>query len=220
MGRRGSRIGDTGCAVQLGIFAVLLIGGLLLLQSITGLPTSFIGSIQTAAPPATPTVIVLPPVIDVISQNPRLETASYFLSTVAEAKQQVGLLQQEQSVLLVACGKVTAGIDISKLNEENVLVTGTTVVMQLPEAEIFEAFLIEDDEPECTYVAHRSDGILLAASETLETEARRQAIASFRQSALENGILETAAENAQTELQRLLFLVGYRDIQFAVEFVP
>jgi hypothetical protein len=220
MRRRGSSIADPGCAIQLGIFAVLLIVGLLLIQQLGVLPATFVGSLQTAAPPPTPTTIVLPPVLDVISDQPRLETATYFLSTVAEAKQQIGLLQQEQSVLLVACGKVTAGIDLTELTEDDIVVNGTQVFLRLPAPKVFESFLVEDADPPCTYVAHRSDGILLAASQHLESEARRQAVQSFEASALQNNILQEAQTNAEKEIQRLLLLVGYTDVQFTLEIAP
>jgi len=198
-----------GCAVQLGIFALIVIGGLLILQSVLNLPASIFN-----APPPTPTTVTLPPALDVINKQPRLQTAAYTLSTVADARQKVGLLQQEQRVLLVACGKVTAGIDLSKLTSDNAQTNGERVTIQLPPAEIFDALLIEDADPPCTYVAFRSDGILLEAAKDLETIARRQVIETFQQSALDQGILYEATQNAQTELRRLLFAVGYKAVDF------
>jgi hypothetical protein len=158
---------------------------------------------------------VLPPVLDVISKQPRLETTAYFLSTVADVSQQVGLLNQEQRVVLVACGKVTAGIDLSQLTAQNVSVNGEQVVIDLPEPMVFDTLLIEDRNPPCTYVAFRTDGILLEAAKHLESEARKQALNTFRESALANGILNEAKTNAETEIRRLLFLVGYTSVEFA-----
>ena len=204
---------DIGCAVQLGIFALIVIGGLSVVQALTGQAGGIDGVL--APPPPTPTVVVLPPVLDVITKQPKLETTAYFLSTVADVSQRVGLLEQEQRVVLVACAKVIAGIDLSRLTAENVVANGDSVVIDLPEPEIFDTVLIEDRDPPCTYVAFRTDGILLEAAKDLETEARRQAIEKFRESALGNGILDEARTNAQTEIRRLLFLVGYKLVEFA-----
>ncbi len=209
----GKNVSSLGCAAQLGIFALIVIGGLLLLQTLLGVPGNLLSGLQ--GPPPTPTTVVLPPVLDVINKQPKLQSTTYFLSTVADAKQTVGLLQQEQRVILVACGKVTAGVDLSKITEDNVRTNGDSVEITLPPAEIFDALLVEDQAQPCTYVAFRTDGILLEAARDLESEARRQSIEQFRQTALNQGILEEASGNAKTELRRLLFLVGYRSVEFA-----
>jgi hypothetical protein len=67
----------------------------------------------------------------------------------------------------------------------------------LPPAEVFDASLIEGGGEPCTYVAFRTDGILLEAARDLETEARRRSVEQFRQSALDQGILAEAGENAR-----------------------
>jgi hypothetical protein len=210
----GRGLSNLGCAAQLGIFAVIVIGGLTLLQSLTGAPAALLGSLQAAAPQPTPTTVVLPPVLDVITRQPRLQTVSYFLSTVADSSKVVGLLKQEQRVILVACGKVTAGIELSKLDKDKVKADGADATIQLPDPEIFDTLLIEDRNPPCTYVAFRTDGILLEAAKDLESDARRQAIEKFRQTALEQGIIQEARVNAQTEIRRLLFLAGYKSVEF------
>jgi len=212
MGKQSSNLG---CAAQLGIFAVIVIGGLLVIQTLLGAPGNLIDGLRSAAPPPTPTTVILPPAIDVISRQPRLQSTSYFLSTVADARQKVGLLQQEQRLILVACGKVIAGIDLSQITAGDIRTNATSVVITLPPAEIFDTLLIEGSNSPCTYVAFRTDGILLEAARDLETIARRQVVEQFRQTALAQGILNSAAENAKTELRRLLFLVGYQSVEFA-----
>jgi hypothetical protein len=203
---------NLGCAAQLGIFAVIVIGGLMIVQALLGTPGRLIEAVQPPAP--TPTTIVLPPVLEVINRQPKLQSTSYYLSTVAEARQNIGLLQQEQKVVLVACGKVTAGIDLSKITATHIRTNGANVVIALPPAEVFDASLIEGGNVPCTYVAFRTDGILLEAARDLETEARRKSVEQFRQSALDQGILAEAGENARAELRRLLTLVGYQSVEF------
>ncbi len=164
-------------------------------------------------PLPTPTTIVLPTVINQIKPLGQLHTASYFLSTVVDTQMPVGALSQVQRVLLVACGQVEAGIDLSKLQPQDIITTGDKVTIRLPPAEVFINQLFDDRK--CTYVVVREEGILLPPNTVLETAAREAAVANFKETALANGILEQARLNAEGEVRRLLTLLGYRDIQFA-----
>ncbi len=186
--------------------AVPSVGGSLL-QNIVQVPAKII-----QLPPPTPTIVVLPTVINQIKPLGQLHTASYFLSTVVDTQMPIGALNQIQRVLLVACGKVDAGVDLSKIESQNISTNGDKVVIRLPDAEIFTSQLFDDRK--CTYVVVREEGILLPPNTVLETAAREAAVANFKDTALANGILDQARTNAEGELRRLLTLVGYRDIQF------
>jgi|GEM_PF-3299673 hypothetical protein len=206
----------TGCLLGLAAIVVIcvLIGiavpsiGGSLVQSVIQAPAKII-----QLPPPTPTIVVLPTVINQIKPLGQLHTANYFLSTVVDTKMPIGALNQVQRVLLVACGQVDAGIDLSKLEAPNISTTGDKVTIRLPDAEIFTSQLFDDRK--CTYVVLREEGVLLPPNTVLETAAREAAVANFKETALGNGILETARINAEGELRRLLTLMGYRDIQFA-----
>jgi hypothetical protein len=205
----------TGCLLGLAALVVIcmLIGlaapniGSSLLQNFVQVPAKVI-----QLPPPTPTIVVLPTVINQIKPLGQLHTASYFLSTVVDTQMPVGALNQVQRVLLVACGKVDAGIDLSKIEPQNIITTGDKVIIRLPEAEIFTSQLFDDRK--CTYVVLREEGILLPPNTVLETAAREAAVANFKETALANGVLEQARNNAEGELRRLLTILGYRDIQF------
>jgi hypothetical protein len=206
----------TGCLLGLaGIIIICMLIGIAvpsiggqLAQNIFQIPAKII-----QLPPPTPTIIVLPTVINQIKPLGQLHTSSYFLSTVVETQMPVGALNQIQRVLLVACGKVDAGIDLSKLEQQNIISNGDKVTIKLPDAEIFTSQLFDDRK--CTYVVLREEGILLPPNTVLETAAREAAVANFKETALANGILEQARLNAESEVRRLLTLLGYRDIQFA-----
>ena len=187
--------------------AVPNVGGSLL-QNLVQAPAKII-----QLPPPTPTIIVLPTVINQIKPLGQLHTVSYFLSTVVDTQMPVGALNQIQRVLLVACGKVDAGVDLSKIEPQNIITNGDKVTIRMPDAEIFTSQLFDDRK--CTYVVLRDEGILLPPNTVLETAAREAAVANFKETALANGILEQARINAEGELRRLLTLLGYRDIQFA-----
>jgi len=164
-------------------------------------------------PLPTPTTIVLPTVINQIKPLGQLHTASYFLSTVVDTQMPVGALNQIQRVLLVACGQVDAGIDLAKLQPQDIITTGDKVTIRLPQAEVLSSQLFDDRK--CTYVVVREEGILLPPNTVLETAAREAAVGNFKETALANGVLEQARLNAEGEVRRLLTLMGYRDIQFA-----
>jgi hypothetical protein len=206
----------TGCLLGLAglIVICMLIGiavpsiGSSLAQSIFQVPAQII-----RLPPPTPTIVVLPTVINQIKPLGQLHTASYFLSTVVDTQMPIGALNQVQRVLLVACGKVDAGIDLSKLEQQNIITNGDQVTIRLPDAEIFTSQLFDDRK--CTYVVLREEGVLLPPNTVLETAAREAAVANFKETATANGILEQARLNAEGEVRRLLTLLGYRDIQFA-----
>jgi hypothetical protein len=205
-----------GCLIGLAVIVVacVLIGsavpniGGALLQNIVQAPAKII-----QLPPPTPTIVVLPTVINQIKPLGQLHTASYFLSTVVDTQMPVGALNQIQRVLLVACGSVDAGVDLSKIEPQNIITNGDKVIIRLPDVEVLSSQLFDDRK--CTYVVLREEGILLPPNTVLETAAREAAVANFKETALANGILEQARLNAEGELRRLLTLLGYRDIQFA-----
>jgi hypothetical protein len=207
---------QTGCLLFLAAVVVICVLvaiavpsiGNSLLQSVVQAPGKII-----QLPPPTPTIIVLPAVINQIKPLGQLHTASYFLSTVVDTQMPVGALNQVQRVLLVACGKVDAGVDLGKLNPPDIITSGEKATIRLPEAEIFTSQLFDDRK--CTYVVLREEGVLLPPNTVLETAAREAAVANFKETALANGILEQARLNAEGEVRRLLTMLGYRDIQFA-----
>src|SRR5512137_37536 len=143
----------TGCLLVLAAIVVIcvLIGiavpsiGSSLAQSVFQVPAKII-----QLPLPTPTIVVLPTVINQIKPLGELHTASYFLSTVVDTQMPIGALNQVQRVLLVACGKVDAGIDLSKIEPQNIITNGDKVIMKLPQAEVFTAQLFDDRK--CTYV--------------------------------------------------------------------
>jgi hypothetical protein len=206
----------SGCLIVLAgvviICAIVAIGAPSLIGSVTQSIFQAPGKlIQLPLP--TPTTIVLPTVINQIKPLGQLHTASYFLSTVVDTQMPVGALNQIQRVLLVACGQVDAGIDLAKLQPQDIITTGDKVTIRLPQAEVLSSQLFDDRK--CTYVVVREEGILLPPNTVLETAAREAAVGNFKETALANGVLEQARLNAEGEVRRLLTLMGYRDIQFA-----
>jgi hypothetical protein len=201
------------CTVQLLIVLLIGVVALVLIQMVSGFPGNLFNQ-----PPPTPVAVVQPSVINQIKPLGQLHTSGYFLSTVVDTQMHVGVLNQLQRVLLVACGKVSAGIDLQKLTEKDVKINGNSVTITLPPPEIFDTSLYDDRQ--CTYVVLRDEGVLLPPNTQLESAAREAAVDNFRETALQNGILQNALENAKLQLRSLITLLGFKDITFIDTPIP
>lgn len=161
----------------------------------------------------TPTVIPDPiTIIHSIRDLARLETIQYSVEKVITAESQqgpFGFLFGDR-LILVAHGLVLAGVDLVKLRPEDIWVQGGALYVQLPEAEIFVATLDNDQ----SYIYDRDVGILTHGNIDLETVARQAAEEEIEKAALEDGILEKAARNAEIYLDSLLRELGYQEVIF------
>ena len=162
-----------------------------------------------------PTPTIIPDPVTIIQQVrslARLETIQYSVQKIitAEINQGAFAFLFEDRLLLVAHGTVLAGIDLNKLKTEDVWLEGSTLMVRLPETEIFIATL----NNEKTYVYERDTGILRKPVRDLETLARQSAEKEILNAALEDGILETARINGETYLARFFNLLGFSDVNF------
>lgn len=169
------------------------------------------------APEATETVQVVQPTPDVIvavRDLARLETASFHVERVIDLRERqqavFGLMEAEDAILLVAAADVTAGVDLTRMRDGDVVVSPAEgqAEITLPPPEIFFAAL----DNERTYVHTRETDTLARRNDQLETRARREAERSLRQSAIDGGILTRARANAETAVRTLVRSLGYDEI--------
>ncbi|MEA3309251.1 MAG: DUF4230 domain-containing protein [Chloroflexota bacterium] len=156
-------------------------------------------------------------VIESIQILSRLETISYAVEKVITAESGQGALGFlfGDRLLLIAYGEVIAGIDLGKIDINDVMRGADgTLYMRLPAPEIFIATL----DNERTQVYDRSTG-LVGLNEQLETEARQAAEHHILEAALERGILEQAEENSRHILRSLILSMGFEHVAF-VEVLP
>lgn len=173
--------------------------------------------------PATPVILPNPAtVVRQINDLSRLETASYEMEKVVTASSnQQGLLDMflGESMVFIGYGKVYAGVDFSKMSTEDlVVVNPTTVMVHLPDAEIFEDIPVLDNDR--SYVADRDTGLLIKANPELETQVRRAAEASIREAASASDILVRANNNAQGYMRNFLEGLGFTEIIFTPDTPP
>lgn len=164
--------------------------------------------------PATPAVLPDPvTIVREVQDLARLETASYSFEKVLRAEREQDLLWGAfgETMLFVAHGDVVAGVDLQKMAEDDVqVVDPDTVMVHLPEAEIFHVVLDNEE----SYVADRDTGLLTRADPELETLVRRQAEAELRAAAEESDILGRANENATVYMRDFLQGLGFEEIIF------
>lgn len=162
----------------------------------------------------TPTIIPDPVTyINEIRALARLETIQYTVEKVitAEVGQDIFGFAFGDKLLFVAHGIVIAGIDMEKIQPEDMRLDGNGLLtVNLPPAEIFIATLDNDK----SYVYDRETGILTKGSQDLETLARQTAEDEIRKAALEDGILEQAQTNAEAYLQKFFTALGYKTVIF------
>jgi hypothetical protein len=160
------------------------------------------------------TVRATPGVVAAIRDMSRLDTTSFHIEKVIEARDQQsrlwGLVQPKDAILLVAVGDVVAGVDLSKLRDEDVRIDpGTHAVrLQLPAPEVLSSSLDERS----THVVLRVTDMLAERNEQLEGEARRQAEQEMRDAAVAAGILERSRASADRTLRALLRSLGFDDV--------
>ncbi len=157
----------------------------------------------------------VPAVVQRIQRLNRLETVVYSMDTVVEGSKSSAVLPDllaGDRILLVVHGQSIAGIDLSKLKPEDVRITdkdgGQSIHVTLPPSQLFITTL----DNQHTRVYMRSTGVLVPADPNLETATRAKAEQQLQQSALTDGILDTASKNARATITTLLYSLGFKDV--------
>lgn len=160
----------------------------------------------------TPTIVPDPvTIVREVRSLSRLETSVYTVEKIITAESQQGPLAflLGDRLILVAHGQVIAGVDLEKIEENNITVEADgSVDVVLPEAEIFVTAL----DNEQSYIFHRDTGVM-GMKVDLETEARRVAEEEIRNAALEDGILDMAQKNAETYIRHLILTLGFKEVR-------
>jgi hypothetical protein len=216
-----------GCYIAAGIIGVALVVAALLIAAAIGGAARTAGEavdkanpiniVNTVLPAATPTILARPPAILQVRAISDLATAQTLMSTIVEAeKARVGNVIYEK-LALIACGRVKAGIDLTKLKPDDVVTSadGMTVTVKLPKAQLLDVYLIDDSTQPCTTrVYDRTNLIFLAESKELEGQAREKAVEAISATAVQSGILSEATRNAKIAIERVLLLSGYENVVF------
>jgi hypothetical protein len=165
---------------------------------------------------ANPTPTIIPDPVTIIHEVvrlARLETSAYSVEKIitAETRQGPFAFLFGDKLLLVSHGQVIAGVDLSKMGDDDIVVAQDgTVTVVLPPAEVFIATL----DNQKSYIYDREVGVI-GMNPHLETDARRAAEHEILNAALEDGILDRAQLNAEDIIRRLILGLGFKKVLFS-----
>ncbi len=174
-----------------------------------------------------------PPIWSRIHDMERLTTVEYQLSTVVHIrKPRTAVHAATEELVYGVCGRVTAGIDLSKLTEEDIHEKDGRFYVKLPAAEVFtvdldispntssqerraemEQWTVEI-KPTCEETISWDTPTGFSRSEDLIQVAHDETLKAFRRTAEESGILDEAQRQAEEQLLQFFALVGYQNIDF------
>jgi hypothetical protein len=206
------RSGSTG--TLLAVLLSLILGAVALAVFIRHATSGIMARVSTAITGRTTTFDTsVPAVVQRIQRLNRLETVVYSIDTVVEGSKSSAVLPDllaGDRILLVVHGQSIAGIDLAQLKPEDVHITnnGQSIHVTLPPSQLFMTTL--DNQHTRVYV--RSTGLLVPADPNLETDTRAKAEQQLQQSALADGILDTASKNARATITTLLFGLGFHEV--------
>ncbi|HSY65434.1 MAG TPA: DUF4230 domain-containing protein [Terriglobales bacterium] len=154
-----------------------------------------------------------PTVVDRIQRLQRLETVVYTMDKVVTGAKENFILPDflaGDRLLMMVHGEVVAGIDFSGLKPGDVKVNKREVRLHLPAAQLFSVRL----DSAKTRVYSRQTGLLVPTDPNLETQVRQEAERQLQDSALADGVLRTAQQNATSTITSLLQGLGFEKIEF------
>lgn len=156
-----------------------------------------------------------------VQQLNRLETTSYTIEKVIEAGIEGNVFQNwlyGDRLLLIANGTVTAGFDLSTLQENAVTISedGRSITFYLPPVQVFDATLDNSK----TRVYDRQQGLLAPENKDLETQARQVAEQQILQAACDGGLLERANEDGKRSMEQFLRILDFDYVEVIGAPVP
>lgn len=175
----------------------------------------FSGTTITNPLAARPTTIAIdrPAVLRQMQGLNRWETATGNYDKVITAGQEGSALYnffRGDKLILIANGDVVAGFDMSKLQEQDVIISSDamTATITMPPAEILLSRLDNDK----TYVYNRETGIFNQGNAGLESEARRVAEQQIVQRACETELLTRASAEGKRNMENLVKAFGIKNV--------
>lgn len=209
----------------IGVGTALLVALLVGLVAVIGLTIWGIRSIADAVPTPGDISAALEPepyeeigpiVVRSIRDLANLTTVEMVEYTIVEKGTDGGFLAwaRGDSLELFAVARIGAGVDLGAINVRSFELSDDGVVeLVVPSAEI--QYVAVDNE--ATQILDRSTGLFTKGDPRLESDARRVAEDVLQQAALDEGILETAEENASEVITDFLLSLGYRDVLIEFE---
>lgn len=154
-------------------------------------------------------------ILESIQQMSQLTTVRYnYSSLITSERAMPGLLAglYGERMLMVAVGHVDAGINLRQLTEDNIRVEDEQLIVTIPTPTLTACILNES----ASYIVSHDTGLFARNAPNMDSEARRFALVHFRDSALEDEILEEANMQTVDILGNLIGMMtgdAYEDVQ-------
>ena len=152
-----------------------------------------------------------PTVVRQIQQLQKLETVSYTMDKIIGGARDNPYLPKflaGDRILLVVHGEVVAGVNLANIKSSDVSVQGHNISLHLPPAEVFSTRI--DNAKSRVY--SRDTGLFSSPDPNLESEVREEAERQLQQSALVDGILKSADQNARNTVTGMLTGLGFTQV--------
>ena len=157
-------------------------------------------------------------VVKKVQSLKELHTGSSWIQTVVayeEKNEVLGISVGSAKMMYVAFGEVRAGVDLSELDDNQVWMNKDTIRVRLPAVKILDSKIDVDQ----SFVYDVRTSLILAPDTTLlQSDAERVALKKIVETAVEEGLLDVATENAVHVVKGLLegFVMG-KDVIVEIE---
>jgi hypothetical protein len=151
-------------------------------------------------------------VVNRIQRLERLETVVYNMDKIVTGEKDNPFLPSflaGDRLLMLVHGQVVGGVDFSRLRSGDIQISGKEVRIHLPTPQVLMTRLDNSK----TRVYSRNTGLLVPVDPNLETEVRREAERQLLEEAVQDGILNTARQNARTTISSLLLGLGFEKVE-------
>ena len=207
----GSKRGGLGTTLVLALVIVVLsvASGLGLARFGSSLP--MVGPLLGEKPPRTTTG---PVVVEGIKELDHLATVRWTESVPVTRETGGDILDRlfsGEKVIVIATGKVEAGVDLGDIEKDDVGVNGDSVTIDLPEPEIISASL---DEARTRVYDRDFSPLNVHPDDDLVERARLRAVEKIEDAARENKILATAERNAEDGIRAFVTTLGFDEVRF------
>ena len=208
MGRKGGGLGTT-LVLALVIVVLGVALGVGLARFGSSLP--IVGPLLGEKPPRTTTG---PVVVEGIKELDHLATVRWTESVPVTRETGGDILERlfsGEKVIVIATGKVEAGVDLGDIEKDDVAVDGDSVTIDLPEPEILSVSL---DEGRTRVYDRDFSPLNVRPDDDLVERARLRAVEKIEDAARENKILATAERNAEDGIRAFVTTLGFDEVRF------
>jgi hypothetical protein len=170
-----------------------------------------VGPLLGERPPRTTTG---PVVVEGIKELDHLATVRWTESVPVTRETGGDILERlfsGEKVIVIATGKVEAGVDLGDIEKDDVAVDGDSVTIDLPEPEILSVSL---DEGRTRVYDRDFSPLNVRPDDDLVEMARLRAVEKIEAAARENKILETAERSAEDSIRAFAATLGFDEVRF------